>query len=345
MEAKQFKDFLKVAKKYNKGNKIAILDNLLFSGDSVTLYEAENDRQTRLVIDSRFDDPFLIPLTNFDKIISKLGANGTVDFTVSGENVVLNTNKGTFTFEMEDKPGDYHTIVGDFEHQTSLTQGEVAAIKRLSAYTVDDDLRPVMANVLVDKYNIVASDSYKMVYPESQQQRKDRFLVHRDIAANLLPGVIDVDMWQKGRYDNYIRLSQPDTGIEITYKEEEGKYPEWPNILPQDKPITTMYVKARDVLDALGVGSINQNAAGRFVFETLDSKVQISTEDVDFKTGYHNTIPAHIDGENINIGFKSEFLSKILKTEKLEDLTIEMTEPHRGAVINGYILLMPMMNG
>lgn len=71
-------------------------------------------------------------------------------------------------------------------------------------------------------------------------------------------------------------------------------------------------------------------------------KVSASFEDLDFGTSYECNIDAQADGD-IRIGVNYTFLSECLKAINSDNVEIKMQEPNRAMVINGCVLLMPVM--
>lgn len=340
MNAKDFKNFLKVAKKHNKGNEIPVCDNLLFKDNMVIMHNVNADIQVTLFVNNKFKHPFLVELSKFDKIINKLGAAGVIDFNITEKEVQLYTNKGNFNFELAPNVDDFPERVKNFKHDTLLSEKETQIVKRLSAYVSKDELRPVMTNVLLDVNNIVATDSHLLLYPKTDQSRENKILINGDVARELLMDESHVSIYQKDRFDRYIRIFQPQHNIEVTFRETDGKYPSWEQVIPKELP-NRMTMEGKQLLDVLDVGSINTGVRNLFIFETIESKVKITTRNEDFKCGFTTEIKSKNKGSG-RIGLNYTLLSKAIKTEKLDTVVFRFDDPSRAGVINGYILIMPV---
>lgn len=341
MKANDFKDFLRVAKKHSKGNKVYITDNLLFSGQYVSMFNFENNTQVRVKVGEAFPVPFMVNLVKFDKIISKLGANGVVEFIVSDKVMTLQTNKGSFSFEMDSNVKDFPAFDYSFKKHTVFSVKETETVKRLSNYVANDDMRPAMTNVLIDERNFVATDAHAILFPQSEKTREGKMLIPGHIAKELFVDSVYVGVFAESKYKRYIQLSQPN-GIDITFRECESNFPAWENVIPHNNP-NSFTVDGKELLSIMEVGRINSGAGGKFVFKTLgQDSLKISTGDADLKCGFETQIASANIGAGV-IGFNDALLTKILKTERLSKVMVEIDDSLRGAVINGYIVLMPMV--
>jgi hypothetical protein len=73
-----------------------------------------------------------------------------------------------------------------------------------------------------------------------------------------------------------------------------------------------------------------------------NGKTTLSFSDEELGQSYEAELELQSVNDNITIGFNSKFLDKIFKHCGNKAI-IEMSEPHRAAVINGTFLLMPVM--
>ena len=83
------------------------------------------------------------------------------------------------------------------------------------------------------------------------------------------------------------------------------------------------------------------------------NEVLVSAQDLSFSMSAHETLPCQYDGEAMEIGFKSTFLLEILNNLPYQNITLELADPSRAALIvsadeanpdeNIRALLMPVM--
>ena len=224
--------------------------------------------------------------------------------------------------------------------------------------TADDELRPVMNGILFEMspehLTFVASDSHKLVRyrrTDIQTEFTSAFILHKK-PAGLLKNLL-------AKADGDVQVEFDDKNAVFTtpvYKMVcrliEGIYPAYNAVIPQGSPYKVM-VDRVEFFNTLGRVSLFSNQGTNLVkLKLSDSQMTVSAQDLDFSISAFEVLPCVYDGEEMEIGFKSNFLADILNNMDSLEVALELSDPSRAGILvpvekeeseDELMLLMPMM--
>jgi len=125
------------------------------------------------------------------------------------------------------------------------------------------------------------------------------------------------------------------------------RYPDIWAVIPEEKETKTRYTtndKAK-FLSVLDRAQLFANATTHQIRLSLNGKLKISAEDLDFKNEYCAEIEGSYTGDQIEIGFNAEYFKDCVNSFG-NSFTLEMQAPNRCAVIRDakqIVLCMPVM--
>ena len=132
----------------------------------------------------------------------------------------------------------------------------------------------------------------------------------------------------------------------------DGNYPSYEAVIPQDNPNKTV-VDRVELSNTLGRVSIFSNQSSNLVkLHMSNDEMMVSAQDIDFSVSAFEKQSCQYSGDEMEIGFKSQFLSDILDNIDSTEIIVEMSDPSRAAIILPFdkteneeelMLLMPMM--
>jgi DNA polymerase III subunit beta len=224
--------------------------------------------------------------------------------------------------------------------------------------TADDELRPVMNGILFEfspeNLTFVASDSHKLVRYQRLDAKSDfeaSFILPKKPAAllkNVLPreaGDVMVEFDNKNAFFNL-------PNYKLVCRLVEGNYPSYNAVIPQENPNKAVIDRV-DLANTLGRVSIFSSQSSNLVkLHLSNDEMVVSAQDIDFSVSAFEKLKCQYDGDELEIGFKSVFLSDILENISSGDIIIEMSDPSRAAIVLPFekneneeelMLLMPMM--
>lgn len=234
------------------------------------------------------------------------------------------------------------------------------AMKRSLWATDDNDLRPVMNGVsfaLVDgDLDIVASDGHVLVksqyHIEVDEKRCGSFIMPRKVAkilGDIAEEGDDVDIDWNDRW-GHIEM----TGMGITFRLIEGKYPNYNAIIPEDQPLCATVDRSR-LLNGLHkvIPFTTDNGGAKMVRMHFEGEeLKTSGEDYDFSTGATDSMVIDYEGDTIEIGVSGSRLKTVLQKIGGQEVCISMRDHSHAIVIEPseqeddydvLMLAMPMM--
>ena len=284
-------------------------------------------------------------------------------FQVDGTSATLVYSTGHFNFAVQ-STDEYPTVQDNIEAVDAFTMTATDFSKMIStcrAYTIDDELRPVMGGVYLDltKDHLVmaASDGHRMIrkaFPDVKAGGKIGCIVTGQTASLLATYQKPVDMT--------VRLNERQTvffaeGFRLVATNINGNYPNYNSVIPNNNPIR-VEVDRSTLAQALKRSLTMCHKATALVKLSLSTymggagQMGISSSNIEFGQSAEETIPCTHNHDNpFAIGFKGTFLLDLLTTHTTPQVVFELADPSRAMVVRDaeggdkdlLTLLMPMM--
>lgn len=348
-------------------SQLPVLDCFLFDLKdkllSITASDLEVTMTTSMTTDSTDGDGVVaLPSKILLEILKKLPEQ-PLTFDISMDTMVVDiiSERGKYNFIAQPSQ-DYPSIPVVDEDKSNRIQLPVAllmtGINKTLFASADDELRPVMNGILfefsTENLTFVASDSHKLVRYQRLDAKSDfeaSFILPKKPAGllkNVLPresGDVMVEFDHKNAF-----FTLPN--YKLVCRLVEGNYPSYNAVIPQDNPNKAIIDRV-DLANTLGRVSIFANQASNLVkLHLTNNEMIVSAQDIDFSISAFEKLRCQYEGDEMEIGFKSLFLSDILDNLSSGDIIIEMSDPSRAAILLPFtkeeneeelMLLMPMM--
>jgi len=337
-----------ISKVINNKNTLPILDNFLFKLEGNSLEITASDLETTLVTRIKLENvskegSIAIPAKFLTEYLSKFSEQ-PLTFDISTE---------SFSIRIHSETGESN-IMGydweDFPQLPALKQDRVSSL-RLPAEVVlqgisktifatgEDELRPVMNGILVemstDNITFVSTDSHMLV----RYRRKDvqagmdgSFILPKK-PAGLLRTVLAKEQGE-------VEISSDDKNAMFQLSDYtmvcrlvEGTYPAYNTVIPMNN-INKLIIDRVEFLGSLRRVAMFTNQATNLVkFELKGNQITIFAQDIDFSIAGHETLKCQYDGDEMNIGFKANFLAELLANLSSTDVSLEMSDPMRACLV------------
>lgn len=205
--------------------------------------------------------------------------------------------------------------------------------------TSNDSLRPVMTGVLFqfneNEVNFVSTDSHRLVvYNRKDVMNVDNieFIMPKKplaIIKNILSNTDDEVLIEFN--ENMAKFSFQDN-IWIC-RLIDGKYPNYTAVIPKENP-NVLTINRNLLLSSIRRASIFSNKSTNQVrFKLSGNLLHLHAEDTEYANKADMQIPCEYNGEDINIGFSSKFLTEMLSVLGSDDITMKMSQPNRPGII------------
>ncbi len=325
-----------------------ILENFLFDLDQNNLSITASDGETTLItsLEVKSDDTgkIAVPAKIFQDFVKTyneqpltLSVKDNEEGT--GKQLEILDEKDNFAVALDNEE-DYPELP-EFDAAKSVTVGSAVLSEALSNTlfaTSNDSLRPVMTGVLFqfgeNETNFVSTDSHRLVVykrtdlisePMEFIMPKKPLSIFKNILANANEDVtIEFsDNMAKFSFGNHIWICRL----------IDGKYPNYSAVIPKENP-NLLTINRNLLLSAIRRASIMSNKSTNQVrFKLSGNILHLHAEDTEFANKADMQIPCDYNGEDINIGFSSKFLTEMLSVLSAEDITMKMSQPNRPGII------------
>ncbi|MDA9253935.1 DNA polymerase III subunit beta [Flavobacteriaceae bacterium] len=327
----------------NSNNTLPILDNFLFEISENQLKVSASDLETtmsavvtiesdstgsiaisaRLLLDTlkTFPDQPLTFKTEGDSIIEISSDQGKYDMAYFG---------GDEFPKSVSLPSPSKTVIPSNILATAISKTIFAA--------GNDDLRPVMSGVFFqfssESLTFVATDAHKLVKYTRTDVTADKtaeFIMPKkplNLLKSVLGGEEDViieynDANAKFTFENFVLICRL----------IDGKYPNYEAVIPKENPNKLTVDRASFQNSVRRVSIFSSKTTHQIRLKMAGTELNISAEDLDFSNKADERLSCDYQGDDMQIGFNSRFLSEMLSNLTSSEVLIEMSLPNRAGIL------------
>lgn len=328
----------------NSNNTLPILDNFLFEVSENTLKISASDLETTMtaVIDVESDSTGAIAVSArllLDTL--KTFPNQPLTFKTEGDNIIeISADQGKY--DMAYFSGDeFPKAVSLPSPSTTVVPANVlgTAISKTIFAAGNDDLRPVMSGVFFQfssqSLTFVATDAHKLVKYTRTDITADEtaeFIMPKK-PLNLLKGIL-------GGAENEVTIEYNDANAKFTFDNIvlvcrliDGKYPNYEAVIPKENPNKLTVDRASFLNSVRRVSIFSSKTTHQIRLKMAGTELNISAEDLDFANKADERLSCDYQGDDMQIGFNSRFLSEMLNNLTSNEVIIEMSLPNRAGIL------------
>ena len=328
----------------NNSNTLPILDNFLFELNNNALTVSASDLETTMAsvlnVESDNQGQVAIPAKLLLDTL-KTFPEQPLTFVVESNNTIeISSNHGKYALAYASADEFPKTIALDNPSQTIVPSEILAtAINKTIFAAGNDDLRPVMSGVFfqfsTEGLTFVATDAHKLVkYSRTDVQANEtaEFIMHKK-PLNILKAILTTSEEEvKIEYnDSNAKFSFGDT--ELVCRLIDGKYPNYEAVIPKENP-NQLTINRNQFLNSVRRVSIFSNKTTHQIrLRIAGAELNISAEDIDYSNKAEERLTCDYQGDDIQIGFNSRFLSEMLSNITADDVQLEMSLPNRAGIL------------
>ena len=328
----------------NSNNTLPILDNFLFELSENQLKVSASDLETTMssLVDVESDSDGSIAISArllLDTL--KTFPDQPLTFKTEGNNTIeISSDQGKY--DMAYFSGD------EFPKAVSLPSPSktvipsnilATAISKTIFAAGNDDLRPVMSGVFFQfssqSLTFVATDAHKLVKYTRTDVAADQtaeFIMPKK-PLNLLKSVL-------GGSDNEVSIEYNDANAKFTFDNVvlicrliDGKYPNYEAVIPKENPNKLTVDRASFLNSVRRVSIFSSKTTHQIRLKMAGTELNISAEDLDFSNKADERLSCDYQGDDMQIGFNSRFLSEMLNNLSSNEVLIEMSLPNRAGIL------------
>ena len=333
-----------VNKVINSKNAVSILDNFLFELDgeilTITGSDQENIVSAKMtVLESDGEGSVAVPAKTLLEITKEV-SNQPIEFkldNITGEIEVSFLN-GDFKFmgiNSEEFPkGENFPEEFKFEAKGEvLLKGIEKTIYAVSTETI----RPVMTGIFWDIHQnditFVASDTHKLVRYVNEEFKPgfERSFIMPFKPASILKGILGKDdnvevlLGEKGAKFIFGDFS-------MTCRFIKGNYPNYNRVIPESNPYIVSIDRQSFLMAMRRVAIFASKASNLVKMEIKDGSLLLAAQDLDYGTSAKEKVMCDYSGNDLTIGFNSNFTIEILNNINSEIILMKLSDPARPGV-------------
>ena len=328
----------------NNSNTLPILDNFLFELEHSKLTVSASDLETTMAstleVESDSEGSVAIPAKLLLETL-KTFPEQPLTFVIEENNTIeISSNHGKYALAYASADEFPKAISLDSPSTTVIGAHILAtAISKTIFAAGNDDLRPVMSGVFfqfsTESLTFVATDAHKLVkYSRTDVTANEtaEFIMPKK-PLNLLKGIL-------AGSDDDVTIEYNDSNAKFSFENSvlicrliDGKYPNYEAVIPKENP-NHLTISRNQFLNSVRRVSIFSNKTTHQIrLKIAGAELNISAEDIDYSSKAEERLTCDYQGDDMQIGFNSRFLSEMLSNLNADDVQLEMSMPNRAGIL------------
>jgi len=328
----------------NNSNTLPILDNFLFELEHSKLTVSASDLETTMAstleVESDSEGSVAIPAKLLLETL-KTFPEQPLTFVIEENNTIeISSNHGKYALAYASADEFPKAISLESPSTTVLSADILAtAISKTIFAAGNDDLRPVMSGVFfqfsTESLTFVATDAHKLVkYSRTDVTANEtaEFIMPKK-PLNLLKGILLGS-------DDDVTIEYNDSNAKFSFENSilicrmiDVKYPNYEAVIPKENP-NHLTIGRNQFLNSVRRVSIFSNKTTHQIrLKIAGAELNISAEDIDYSNKAEERLTCDYQGDDMQIGFNSRFLSEMLSNLNADDVQLEMSMPNRAGIL------------
>ncbi|MDN3665895.1 DNA polymerase III subunit beta [Algibacter miyuki] len=328
----------------NSSNTLPILDNFLFELDHNKLTVSASDLETTMAssldVESDSEGSVAIPARLLLDTL-KTFPEQPLTFVIEDNNTVeISSNHGKYALAYADG-NEFPKAVALEDPSKTVIVGDIlaTAISKTIFAAGNDDLRPVMSGVFfqfsTEGLTFVATDAHKLVkYTRADVQANQvaEFIMPKK-PLNLLKGILAAS-------EDEVTIEYNESNAKFTFENSElicrlidGKYPNYEAVIPKENPNKLSIDRTQFLNSVRRVSIFSNKTTHQIRLKIAGAELNISAEDVDYSNKAEERLTCDYQGDDMQIGFNSRFLTEMLNNLNSDDVQLEMSMPNRAGIL------------
>ncbi len=328
----------------NSSNTLPILDNFLFELDQnelkISASDLETTMSTSIEVESDSEGSVAISARLLLDTL-KTFPNQPLTFKTEENNTVeISSSHGKYDMAYFDG-NEFPKAVSIASPSKTVIPGQIlaTAISKTIFAAGNDDLRPVMSGVFfqfsTDSLTFVAPDAHKLVkYSRTDVVANDtaEFIMPKK-PLNLLKGIL-------GGNESDVTIEYNNANAKFTFDNVvlvcrliDGKYPNYEAVIPKENPNKLTVERGIFLNSVKRVSIFSSKTTHQIRLKMAGTELNISAEDIDYSNKAEERLVCEYQGDDMQIGFNSRFLTEMLSNLNSNEVLIEMSMPNRAGIL------------
>ena len=327
----------------NNSNTLPILDNFLFELNKSELRVSASDLETTmssvLEVDSDSEGNIAVPARLLLDTL-KTFPEQPLTFVVEDNNTIeISSNHGKYALAYADG-AEFPKAVELADPSATVMTGDIlaTAINKTIFAAGNDDLRPVMSGVFfqfsTEGLTFVSTDAHKLVkYQRNDVSISSSEFIMPKKPLNLLKGIL-------AGSETDVSIEYNDSNAKFTFENTtlicrliDGKYPNYEAVIPKENPNRLSIDRTQFLNSVRRVSIFSNKTTHQIRLKIAGAELNISAEDIDYSNKAEERLSCDYQGDDMQIGFNSRFLTEMLNTLNSDEVSLEMSLPNRAGIL------------
>lgn len=319
-----------------------ILENFLFeiNGGQLVIYatDLEISLKSSINVTASENLSIVVPARLMYDIVRSMD-DVQINFSVDGNNKLkLTTENGVYNISFS--PSD------DFPESPSITKSKEIvingndlkkAIDQTAFAMSKEDMRPAMTGTLFEftseGLKFVTTDGHRLVrliYKNVKSGSEEQYIIPERAISVLskLLGETDVKIFLGKSHVSFIIGD-----VEFSSRLIAEKYPAYSSVIPLENE-NTLKVKRHDLISTIRRMMLFSSSNSKQVkFSISKNNMVVSAEDIDLGSNAVETITCEYSGEQMDIGFNTQYVNDILTHVNDDEVIFKLHSPTKACII------------
>ena len=254
--------------------------------------------------------------------------------------IEISSNHGKYALAYADG-SEFPKAIEISSPSSTVIQADIlaTAISKTIFASGNDDLRPVMSGVFfqfsTESLNFVATDAHKLVkYTREDVKATEtaEFIMPKK-PLNLMKSIL-----AGSEEDILIEYNESNAkfvfdNIELVCRLIDGKYPNYEAVIPKENPNKLNIERSQFLSSVRRVSIFSNKSTHQIRLKIAGAELNISAEDIDYSNKAEERLTCSYQGDDMQIGFNSRFLTEMLANLTSDEVSLEMSLPNRAGIL------------
>ena len=252
----------------------------------------------------------------------------------------INSNNGKYALSYMDGDEFPKSLIIEDAKEISFSSKVLLNVINSTIFASgNDDLRPVMSGVFFqfssENSTFVATDAHKLVRyvrTDYKSEKLVEFIMPKK-PLNVLKGILASD-----EYDVEIEFNESNakfvfSNLSLTCRLIDGKYPNYEAVIPKENPNVLTIDRSLFLNSTKRVSIFSNKTTHQVRLKITGNELIISAEDLDYSNKAEERLICNYNGDDMQIGFNSRFLTEMLSNLNSDEVKLELSLPNRAGIL------------
>ena len=328
----------------NTNNTLPILDYFLFdiseSVLKITASDLETTLSAELKIESEDNGSIAVPAKLLIDTLKTFPEQPLTFNILENNTIEISSNHGKYALAYA-KGEEFPKTLPITDPNNSSISSKVLfeAINTTIFASGNDDLRPVMSGVFFqfssESSTFVATDAHKLVRYVRTDYKSDKLVefIMPKKPLNILKGILATNEFEVKIEFNESNAKFTFSNLSLTCRLIDGKYPNYEAVIPKENPNILTIDRSLFLNSTKRVSIFSNKTTHQVRLKITGNELVISAEDLDYSNKAEERLICNYNGDDMQIGFNSKFLTEMLSNINSDEVKLELSLPNRAGIL------------